>query len=33
MEKMQSDMLDAMRKGDPVGYEQLYDRYSKRIYA
>ncbi len=33
MEKMQSGMLDAMRKGDPVGYEQLYDRYSKRIYA
>lgn len=33
MEKMQIGMLDAMRKGDPVGYEQLYDRYSKRIYA
>ncbi len=33
MEKMQSGMLDAMRKGDPVGYEQLYDRYSKHIYA
>ena len=33
IEKMQSGMLDAMRKGDPVGYEQLYDRYSKRIYA
>ena len=33
MGKMPSGMLDAMRKGDLGGYEQLYDRYSKRIYA
>lgn len=32
-EERTRDMLDAMRKGDPSGYEQLYDRYSKHIFA